>query len=230
MTGGTENGVHLTDVTNASRTMLMNLETLQWDMRLCYFFRITPKILPGIKSSSEIFGYIRDGSLQGIPIASVIGDQQASLLGQMCVNPGQAVCSFDEGSFLLFNTAQEIIYSDHGLLTTVAFKLGANEKTYYALEGAVPNSGSAMKWLQDTLMISIDEIKQNNTLIQRFVSDSPMISSFCSLNATVLNNQINNKNDVIFVPAFNGFYSPYWNHNARGYVLIFIYPCSFFLK
>lgn len=123
LTGGTDSGVHATDVTNASRTMLMNIESLQWDSRLTEFFGIPHKILPQIKTCSEIYGYVNAGLLTGVPISAIIGDQQAALLGQLCVKAGSITCSYNEGCSLLFNTGQEIVNSDNGLLSTVAFKL-----------------------------------------------------------------------------------------------------------
>ncbi|XP_053698000.1 glycerol kinase [Sabethes cyaneus] len=218
LTGGSNGGIHVSDVTNASRTMLMNLETLQWDERLCHFFRIPQNILPEIRSCSEIFGYISEGSLSGIPIASCIGDQQAALLGQLCLNAGQMTCNLDDGAFLLFNTAQEIIDSNNGLLSTVAFKLGSTAPTFYALEGAIPHAGDSVAWLRKNLQLS----NQNGSLAQSFLADSAspsaLISSFCSGHsfAAYAGDKKSPNHGVILVPAFSGYYAPYWRYKARG--------------
>lgn len=225
LTGGVNGGIHVTDVTNASRTMLMNLADLQWDDRLCHFFRIPKDILPQIRSCSEIYGYISEGPLRGIPIASCMGDQQAALVGQMCLSAGQLTCNVDEGSFLLFNTAQEIIDSDNGLLSTVAFKLGPKAKTFYALEGAIPHAGSTLSWLHDNLQLQSDS-NHNGSLTQSFLGDpggpSALLSSVCSMSSSfgALQSEANkfkNPNyEVILVPAFSGYYTPYWRYKARG--------------
>lgn len=143
ITGGINGGVHGTDVTNASHTMLMNLHELKWDKQLCSFFQIPLNILPTIKSCSEIYGFIVGGSLNGVPIAGCIGDQQAALLGQMCLKTGNIVCTYDEGSSILVNTGQEIIDSENGLLSTVSFQLGSKAKPFYSLEGIIGNAGKA---------------------------------------------------------------------------------------
>uniref|UniRef100_A0A8D8F9L8 glycerol kinase n=1 Tax=Culex pipiens TaxID=7175 RepID=A0A8D8F9L8_CULPI len=223
LTGGADGGIHVTDVTNASRTMLMNLASLQWDPRLCNFFRIPASILPRIYSCAEVYGYVSVGSLAGIPIASCLGDQQAALLGQMCLQAGQLTCNLDEGSYLMFNTAQEIIDSDNGLLSTVAFKLGPNAQTFYALEGAIPHSGSSIGWMYDNLQLPSDP-NQNGSLTQSFLGDpggpSAVLSTICSMNSSFEGPTISNfKNpnlEVILVPAFSGYYTPYWRYKARG--------------
>ncbi|RZB40299.1 glycerol kinase-like, partial [Asbolus verrucosus] len=138
LTGGVKGGLHVTDVTNASRTMLMNIETLKWDPSLCNIFDIPMNILPEIKSSSEIYGYITDATvLSGIPISGVLGDQQAALVGQMCFHQGQAKNTYGTGCFLLYNTGTTIVQSTHGLITTVGYKLGQDKPTIYALEGSI---------------------------------------------------------------------------------------------
>lgn len=131
LTGGIDSGIHCTDVTNASRTMLMDLESLAWDERLCKFFNIPMRILPQIRSCSEIYGYVKiQGSnvLEGVPIASVIGNNNSCLVGQMCLKAGQIECHVEQDNSVMMNTGQEIIYSDNDLLTTVGFQLGPNEK------------------------------------------------------------------------------------------------------
>lgn len=201
LTGGLNNGIHLTDVTNASRTMLMSLEKLQWDRRLCNFFKIPMTLLPKIKTCSEVLGYVHDGPLSGVPIASCMGDQNAALLGQMCLKSGQAKCTYEDGCYLLVNTGQEIIDSDHGLLSTVAFQLGPNEKPFYALEGFVANAGSSIHWLRDNLKM--------NTEINQNLSTS-YLGNF---------NVSDTKTDVVFIPALSGLYSPHWKHEARGMLM-----------
>ncbi|XP_055526379.1 glycerol kinase [Wyeomyia smithii] len=218
LTGGANGGIHVTDVTNASRTMLMNLETLQWDQRLCHFFKIPLTILPEIRSCSEIFGYISEGSLSGIPIASCIGDQQAALLGQICLSAGQLTCNLDDGGFLMFNTAQEIIDSNNRLLSTVAYKLGPTVDAFYALEGAIPHAGDSVAWLHKNLQLS----SQNGSLAQSFLGDSTnpsaLISSICSSHSlsAYAGDTSNSNYGVILVPAFSGYYAPYWRYRARG--------------
>ncbi|KAK7086368.1 hypothetical protein SK128_004638 [Halocaridina rubra] len=193
LTGGVNGGLHMTDVTNASCTMLMNISTLQWDPYLCKFFGIPMSILPEIRSSSEIYGYIGRGPLAGVPISGVLGDQQAALLGQMCLSPGQAKNTYGTGCFLLYNTGNEIVQSSNGLLTTVGYKLGRNAPAVYALEGSIAIAGAAVRWLRDNLKI----IK----------SSSDMESLVTS---------VKDSGGVYFVPAFSGLYAPYWRSDARG--------------
>ncbi|XP_058451886.1 glycerol kinase-like [Malaya genurostris] len=219
LTGGTNGGIHVTDVTNASRTMLMSLDGLEWDTRLCHFFKIPQNILPNIRSCSEIYGYIGEGSLSGVPITSCIGDQHAALLGQLCLSAGQVTCNLDDGTYLLFNTAQEIIDSDHGLLSTVAFKLGPEAETFYALEGAIPHTGNTINWLRENLQLPT----QNGSMSQSILSDSAMLSSVCAKSplATYCSEpggfKTNHNNyDVILVPAFSGYYTPYWRYKTQG--------------
>ncbi|CAH0720824.1 unnamed protein product, partial [Brenthis ino] len=195
LTGGCRGGVHATDVTNASRTQLMSLKTLQWDKGLLRFFDIPIEILPKIKSSAEIYGYISTGSLLGTPIAGCLGDQQAALVGQNCMNFGQVKCTYGTGCFLLYNTGESIVHSQNGLLTTVAYKLGPNAPPIYALEGSVAIAGDTLQWLQDNLEIISD------------VSDTELLSS------QVTDDE---EGSICFVPAFNGLYSPHWRKDARG--------------
>ncbi|XP_072944105.1 glycerol kinase 3-like [Epargyreus clarus] len=195
LTGGSRGGVHATDVTNASRTQLMSLKSLQWDRGLLRFFEIPIEILPKIKSSSEIYGYISTGSLLGTPIAGCLGDQQAALVGQNCTKFGQVKCTFGTGCFLLYNTGESIVHSQHGLITTVAYKLGPDAPPIYALEGSVAIAGDTLQWLQDGMGI-LKDVEDTETLAMK-VNDSE-------------------EGSICFVPAFNGLYSPHWRKDARG--------------
>ncbi|XP_055846746.1 glycerol kinase [Episyrphus balteatus] len=189
-------GLHITDVTNASRTMLMNIETLHWDPILLKTFSIHPDMLPAIRSCSEIFGKVMDGSvLNGLPISGIIGNQQASLMGQMCFKPGQAKNTYRSGCFVLCNTGGKHVISSHGLLTTVAYKLGKNAPVTYALEGAVAIGGEALNWLQKNMKI------MSNTDEAEKMAES-----------------VSSTGDVYFVPAFTGLYAPYWRKDARGII------------
>lgn len=154
LTGGPNGGQHVTDVTNASRTLLMNIETLHWDPVLTRTFGIRTEMLPSIRSSSEIIGPVRNGSvLDGIPISGVLANQQASLVGQMCVKRGQTKNTYRSGCFLLCNTGEEKVLSAHGLLTTIAYKMGPKAPPVYALEGSVAIAGAALRWLQTNLRV-----------------------------------------------------------------------------
>jgi len=218
LTGGLDSGVHVTDVTNASRTQLMDISSQQWDRRLCDFFKIPRQILPSIKSSSEVYGYVNAGLLSEVPIASLMGDQQAALLGQLCIEPGSITCNYDEGCSLLFNTGQEVIDSQFGLISTVAFKLGPRADTFFALEGSAPCAGTAITWLRETLMISTTKINTSSTCVSGTLVQSmsdPVISPTGSTGSTN-NNVKGGAGDVTFVPAFSGFYAPFWRANARG--------------
>ncbi|XP_073979620.1 glycerol kinase 1 isoform X2 [Rhodnius prolixus] len=195
LTGGTKGGVHVTDVTNASRTMLMSLNTLDWDISLCKFFDIPREILPRIHSSSEIYGRIVGGAMDGIPIAGCLGDQHAALLGQKCFNKGMAKCTYGTGCFLLYNTGSERVESSHGLVTTVAYQLGKDAPPYYALEGSIAVAGAAFAWLKDNIGL-VEDVKEIETLA----------------------NRVHHSGDVYFVPAFSGLYAPYWQSDARGVI------------
>ncbi|XP_037041716.1 glycerol kinase [Bradysia coprophila] len=219
LTGGVDGGIHVTDVTNASRTMLMNLETLTWDQNLCTFFRIPPKILPKIKSCSEMYGFVYDGPLQGVPIASCLGDQPASLLGQMCIQTSQATCTYNDSCFLMVNTGQEMIDSENGLLTTIGFKLGPKAKTFYALEGAVSNAGYGISWLKDNMLLNTDIAKKPAMTSQSYYGESAVLSSYNSGSTIFDTANVSQKTDVVFVPSFSGLYSPYWKHDSRGVIL-----------
>ncbi|KAI4470001.1 sugar kinase [Holotrichia oblita] len=194
LTGGVNGGLHLTDVTNASRTMLMNIDTLKWDPQLCKIFDIPMSILPEIKSSSEIYGYISESVLKGIPISGV-SDQQAALVGQMCFHQGQAKSTYGTGCFLLYNTGTAIVQSSHGLLTTVAYQLGKDAPPIYALEGSIAIAGVAMQWLRDNLGV-IKNVTESMDIAQ----------------------STGEVGEVYFVPAFSGLYAPYWRKDARSVI------------
>lgn len=193
LTGGPAKGVHATDVTNASRTMLMNLDTLNWDPLLLKYFNIPQKILPEIRSSSEIYGYIQDKLLEGIPISGILGNQQSALVGQNCLREGMAKNTYRSGCFLLYNTGTTKVNSTHGLVTTVAYKMGKENPPVYALEGSVAVAGAAIKWLRDNMNL-LSKIEETESLAEEVMTTG----------------------DVYFVPAFSGLYAPYWRKDARG--------------
>lgn len=195
LTGGIKGGLHVTDVTNASRTLLMNIETLNWDPLLCRTFNISEDILPEIRSSSEIYGHIKcDSCLDGLPISGILGNQQSALVGQRCLKPGQAKNTYRSGCFLIYNTGTTKVQSSHGLVTTVAYQLGNNAPPIYALEGSVAVAGAAMKWLRDNMGMVKDVVKDTEELASEVFSTG----------------------DVYFVPAFKGLFAPYWRMDARG--------------
>ncbi len=187
-----ETGEHKTDVTNASRTQLMNLATLDWDDEILQTLGIPRHMLPAICPSSGYFGTIQEGSFKGINVMGMLGDQQAALVGQTCFAPGQAKNTYGTGCFMLMNTGTQVVPSQHGLLTTVAYQLG-NQPACYALEGSIAYAGSLVQWCRDNLGI---------------ISSSADIEA---LAASVPDN-----GDVYFVPAFSGLYAPYWRADARG--------------
>ncbi|CAG9138407.1 unnamed protein product [Plutella xylostella] len=195
LTGGPNGGKHVTDVSNASRTMLMNIETLEWDPLLLKFFEVPKSVLPEIRSSSEVYGYIAEGPVKGVPISGCLGDQQAALVGQMCLQKGQAKATYGTGCFVLYNTGDIRVNSSRGLLTTVAFQLGKDNPPFYALEGSVAIAGAALGWLKENIEL-LDNVK-----------DSQEIAA----NAT-------DSGSVVFVPAFSGLYAPYWRQDARGVI------------
>jgi glycerol kinase len=193
LTGGTNGGVHVTDVTNASRTMLMNLETLAWDPDLLAAVNVPAAMLPEIRSSSEVYGD-GVGDLAGVPIAGDLGDQHAALFGQTCFEPGEIKCTYGTGCFMLMHTGERPVASTHGLITTVAARLGTAPATY-ALEGSVAVAGSLIGWLRDNLGIIGDASEVEK--LARSVPDS---------------------GDVVFVPAFSGLFAPHWRSDARGVI------------
>jgi glycerol kinase len=195
LTGGVDGGVHVTDVTNASRTMLMNIHTLQWDPDLCQFFGIPMDILPAIKSSSETYGLIAEGSLKGVPICGCLGDQQAALVGQQCFSPGDAKNTYGTGCFLLKNTGEQPVMSNNGLLTTVAYQLGPGKPVSYGLEGAVSSAGQSVRWLKDNIHL---------------LTSASQIEEYAK--------EVDDTGNVYFVPAFSGLWAPHWQPNARGLI------------
>lgn len=146
LTGAADGGVHAIDVTNASRTLLMSIKTLSWYEPLLKFFDLKSSILPRIVSSSEVYGKIKGGPLDGIPVAGMIGDQQAALVGNKCLSKGEAKNTYGTGSFVLFNTGTDVVRSENGLISTLAYQLGPGAPAHYALEGSIAVAGSAIKW------------------------------------------------------------------------------------
>ncbi|MGA8310291.1 MAG: glycerol kinase GlpK, partial [Terriglobales bacterium] len=194
LTGGPDGGLHITDVTNASRTQLMDLDTLCWDKELLGAFRIPEAMLPRICSSGEVYGTVKNSAAKGAVIAGILGDQQAALVGQTCFKSGEAKNTYGTGCFLLMNTGERAVRSTCGLLTTVAYKLGKHP-AHYALEGSIAITGALVQWIRDNLGL---------------IKTSPEIET---LAATVEDN-----GGVYFVPAFSGLYAPYWKHSARGVI------------
>ncbi|KJF21206.1 glycerol kinase [Rhodococcus sp. ACPA4] len=196
MTGGVEGGVHATDPTNASRTLLMDLDTLAWDSAICADMGIPESMLPEIRSSSEIFGFVRErGTLSGVPIAGILGDQQAATFGQACLSPGEAKNTYGTGNFVLLNTGTEKVMSKNGLLTTVCYKIG-DQPTIYALEGSIAVTGSLVQWLRDNL---------------------GMISSAADIEVDA--RSVDDNGGAYFVPAFSGLFAPHWRADARGAIV-----------
>jgi glycerol kinase len=195
LTGGANGGIHITDVTNASRTQLMDLQTLQWDKEILATLGIPAAMLPRIVSSSEVYGHVVDGPLAGVELAGDLGDQQAALVGQTCFEPGLAKNTYGTGCFLLLNTGQQPVQSKCGLVTTVAYQFG-KEPAHYALEGSVAISGALVQWLRDNLNL---------------IRTSGEIESLAC--------QVQDNGGVYFVPAFSGLFAPYWKADARGAVL-----------
>jgi glycerol kinase len=194
LTGGVNGGLHVTDVTNASRTQLMSLYTLDWDPEILSAFQIPRAILPKICPSSVIYGSIHHRALDGVPLAGILGDQQAALVGQTCFKPGEAKNTYGTGCFVLMNTGERPMHSKHGLLTTVAYKF-ANESARYALEGSIAIAGALVQWLRDNLGIL-----------------------GASAEVEALANTVSDNGGVYFVPAFSGLYAPYWKDDARGII------------
>jgi len=185
-------GAHVTDVTNASRTMLMNLRTLDWDDSLLDAFGVPRAMLPEIRSSSEVYG--EAGVLKGVPVAAALGDQQAALFGQTCFDRGEAKCTYGTGSFLLMSTGDEPVTSTHGLLTTVGYKLSDGPATY-ALEGSIAVTGALVQWFRDNLEL---------------IGSAPEIET--------LARSVSDNGGCYFVPAFSGLFAPHWRSDARGVI------------
>nr|XP_021151059.1 glycerol kinase [Columba livia] len=175
--------------------MLFNIHYLDWDPELCQFFDIPMEILPKVRSSSEIYGLMKSGALTGVPISGCLGDQSAALVGQMCFQDGQAKNTYGTGCFLLCNTGQKSVLSEHGLLTTIAYKLGRDKPVCYALEGSVAIAGAVVRWLRDNL-----GIVQTSQEVEKLAAEAGT-SYGC-----------------YFVPAFSGLYAPYWEPSARGII------------
>lgn len=191
----TQGKVHVTDVTNASRTMLFNIHSLQWDDDLLALFNIPKSILPEVKSSSEIYGYTENTlSAKNIPVAGIAGDQQAALFGQMCTQPGMIKNTYGTGCFMLMNTGEQPVISNNNLLTTIAWQV--NGKTLYALEGSVFIAGAVVQWLRDGL---------------NFIQNAADVEKLAMQTAT--------SDGVYLVPAFAGLGAPYWNQHARGTIV-----------
>jgi glycerol kinase len=195
LTGGPRGGVHITDVTNASRTQLMNLETLSWDKDLLDAFGIPAAMLPGICTSSETYGLAREAAVADIAIAGILGDQQAALVGQTCFDAGEAKNTYGTGCFLLMNTGTRKVDSASGLLTTMGYKFGG-QPAHYALEGSIAITGALVQWVRDNLGL---------------IEKSPDIEA--------LARTVSDNGGVYFVPAFSGLYAPYWKDNARGVIV-----------
>jgi len=194
LTGGPNGGIHITDVTNASRTQLLDLHTLQWSKKLLQVFDIPESLLPRIVSSSEVYGLAKLPAVEGVPVAGILGDQQAALVGQTCFDCGQAKNTYGTGCFLLMNTGISPVLSKHGLVTTVAFKFG-DKPAHYALEGSVAITGALVQWMRDNL---------------------GLISSSAEIEDLARN--VADNGGVYFVPAFSGLFAPYWRASARGVI------------
>ncbi len=193
LTGGPDGGAHVTDVTNASRTMMMNLETLDWDDEILGILGVPRAMLPQIRASSEVYGEAK-GDLAGIPVAGDLGDQQAALFGQTCFAVGEAKNTYGTGNFLLLNTGNEAVQSKSGLLTTLAYKIG-DQPAVYCLEGAIAITGALVQWLRDNLGL---------------IKESPEVEELAKT--------VEDNGGVYFVPAFSGLFAPYWRSEARGVI------------
>jgi glycerol kinase len=195
LTGGTDGGLHITDPTNASRTMLMDLATLSWDEEIAGIMGVPTSMLPEIKASSEVYGEVSSGgALQGVPIAGDLGDQQAATFGQTCFSPGEAKNTYGTGNFLLLNTGTEAVQSKNGMLTTVGYKIG-DEAPIYCLEGAIAITGALVQWLRDNL---------------KMIKAAPEVEELAQT--------VEDNGGCYVVPAFSGLFAPYWKSNARGVI------------
>jgi glycerol kinase len=194
LTGGVNGGVHATDVTNASRTLLMSLATLEWDDALLDVFRVPRAMLPEIRSSSEIYG-TAVGPLGGVPVSGILGDQQAATFGQAAFDAGETKSTYGTGCFLIMNTGTDIVHSQSGLITTVAYKLGT-EPAHYALEGSIAVAGSLVQWLRDNLGL---------------ISNAREIEALAT--------SVEDSGGAVIVPAFSGLFAPYWRTDARGVIV-----------
>jgi glycerol kinase len=194
LTGGPRGGIHITDVTNASRTMLMDIHSLDWHPELLSFFDVPSQILPEIRSNAEVYGTATIG-FPGVRIAAALGDQQAALFGQTCFSPGEAKCTYGTGSFLLLNTGDELVRSTHGLISTVGYKID-NEPPLYALEGSIAITGSLVQWFRDQLGL---------------IATAPEIET--------LARTVDDNGGCYIVPAFSGLFAPHWRSEARGVIV-----------
>jgi glycerol kinase len=193
LTGGVDGGVHVTDVTNASRTLFMDLATCAWDDEILGILGIPRSMLPEIKSSSEVYGQVESSSLlREVPIAGILGDQQAATFGQVAFEPGEAKNTYGTGNFLIFPTGTEIVHSTNGLLTTMAYRLGDGEP-HYALEGSIAVTGSLIQWLRDNIGL---------------IGSAPEVETLAKT--------VEDNGGAYFVPAFSGLFAPYWRSDARG--------------
>ena len=198
LTGGTRGGVHITDVTNASRTLLMNLDDLAWNEGIAAEMGVPAQVLPQIRSSSEVYGEVRGGALGsllgGVPVASALGDQQAALFGQTCFGVGEAKSTYGTGTFQLMNTGRKLIHSESGLLTTVGYRIGGSDPVY-ALEGSIAVTGALVQWMRDQMGL---------------ISTAAEIETLAST--------VEDNGGAYFVPAFSGLFAPYWRSDARGVI------------
>jgi glycerol kinase len=192
LTGGTDGGLHITDVTNASRTMLMDLEKLAWDEGIAKTIGVPMSMLPEIRSSSEVYGEVKTGALKGVQIAGDLGDQQAATFGQACFDTGDAKNTYGTGNFMLLNTATEAVQSKSGLLTTACYKIG-DKDCVYALEGSIAITGALVQWLRDNL---------------KMIKAAPEVEELAQ--------SVEDNGGLYIVPAFSGLFAPYWKSNARG--------------
>ena len=197
LTGGVNGGLHITDVTNASRTMLMDLKTLQWDPDICKVMGIPIQMLPEIRPSSQVYGYTRAGGPFGgeIPVSGDLGDQQAATVGQTCFDIGEAKNTYGTGCFMILNTGPEIVFSKNGLLTTVCYQFDG-EAPIYALEGSIAITGALVQWLRDNLGL---------------IDSAPQIEDLAK--------SVDDNGGIYFVPAFSGLFAPYWRTDARGVIV-----------
>ncbi|KAJ3720976.1 hypothetical protein C8R42DRAFT_669486 [Lentinula raphanica] len=196
LVGGVKRGLHVCEMSNAARTLLFNTTTLNWDPMLLKFFGLRQSIVGEIVSTSQTYGYIASGSLKGVPIGGLVGDQQAALVGNKCLTKGEAKCTYGTGAFLLFCTGNEIVKSSHGLLSTVAFQPGPKSKPVFALEGSISSAGSAITWLKDSM---------------HMISSSAQVNDLAAQEPTT--------GGVYFVTAFSGLLAPYWDSSATGLLI-----------
>ncbi len=192
LTGGTDGGLHITDVSNASRTMLMDLATLDWDDELCSIIGVPKSMLPEIRPSSAVYGDVTTTALAGVPVAGDLGDQQAATFGQTCFSPGEAKNTYGTGNFLLLNTGTEAVQSKNGLITTVGYKIG-DQDAVYCLEGSIAITGALVQWLRDNL---------------KLISSAPEVEELAKT--------VEDNGGCYIVPAFSGLFAPYWKGDARG--------------